>query len=313
MLDDIREKLTRAKGLLREKQRINSSLNEALAILSQEQRKCNQHKAILAKEELDVKALEGLSLTGVFYSLLGTRQDLMESEKQEYLAAKLKFEESVEAVADAQREVNQLREQLEHYQGVQEDYERLVKDKERILAEGGGRQAERLLQLSEQLADLDADRKELQEAVDAGAAAERSLQAVHSELQSAEGWGTWDMLGGGTLATWAKHSKIDSAKAEARTAQRKLQKFRQELADAGQRLHVSLGEIGGFTTFADYFFDGLIADWVVQSKIAEASKACLTAKNRVTAALRECRRRLQETGAAHAQAEQERRSLIEQA
>jgi len=29
-------------------------------------------------------------------------------------------------------------------------------------------------------------------------------------------------------------------------------------------------EIGDFLTFADYFFDGLIADWLVQSKIQDA-------------------------------------------
>jgi hypothetical protein len=29
-------------------------------------------------------------------------------------------------------------------------------------------------------------------------------------------------------------------------------------------------EIGDFETFADYFIDGLIIDWVVQSKISES-------------------------------------------
>lgn len=52
-------------------------------------------------------------------------------------------------------------------------------------------------------------------------------------------------------------------------AKRALQSFRKELADVDQRLHLSL-EIGDFLTFADYFFDGLIADWLVQSKIQDA-------------------------------------------
>ena len=29
-------------------------------------------------------------------------------------------------------------------------------------------------------------------------------------------------------------------------------------------------EIGTFLTFADFFFDGIIADWMVQNKIQEA-------------------------------------------
>ena len=52
----------------------------------------------------------------------------------------------------------------------------------------------------------------------------------------------------------------------AHTAQRHLRSFQKELADADERLGVSL-DIGGFATFADYFFDGLIADWIMQSKI----------------------------------------------
>ncbi|NLC11365.1 MAG: hypothetical protein GX767_03820 [Firmicutes bacterium] len=29
-------------------------------------------------------------------------------------------------------------------------------------------------------------------------------------------------------------------------------------------------DIGGFTTFADFFFDGLIVDWIVQSRINDS-------------------------------------------
>ncbi|TWU47299.1 hypothetical protein Poly51_50990 [Rubripirellula tenax] len=68
------------------------------------------------------------------------------------------------------------------------------------------------------------------------------------------------------LTTMAKHSKMDAAKSQARISQRKLMQFEEELADADERLHVSL-QIDGFSKFADYFFDGLIADWIVQSKI----------------------------------------------
>ncbi|MCR4657451.1 MAG: hypothetical protein K5770_14685 [Lachnospiraceae bacterium] len=33
-------------------------------------------------------------------------------------------------------------------------------------------------------------------------------------------------------------------------------------------------EIGGFLTFADFFFDGFIADILVQSKIGKAQRQC---------------------------------------
>lgn len=111
--------------------------------------------------------------------------------------------------------------------------------------------------------------KEIQEAIQAANHALACLRQADAYLQSAKNWGLFDMLGGGALTTFFKHSKMDDARYEMERAKRALQSFRKELADVDQRLHLSL-EIGGFLTFADYFFDGLIADWLVQSKIQDA-------------------------------------------
>ena len=110
--------------------------------------------------------------------------------------------------------------------------------------------------------------KEIQEAIQAANHALACLSQADAYLQSAKNWGLFDMLGGGALTTFFKHSKMDDARYEMERAKRALQGFRKELADVDQRLHLSL-EIGDFLTFADYFFDGLIADWLVQSKIQD--------------------------------------------
>lgn len=111
--------------------------------------------------------------------------------------------------------------------------------------------------------------KEIQEAIQAANHALACLRQADAYLQSAKNWGLFDMLGGGALTTFFKHSKMDDARYEMERAKRALQGFRKELADVDQRLHLSL-ETGDFLTFADYFFDGLIADWLVQSKIQDA-------------------------------------------
>lgn len=111
--------------------------------------------------------------------------------------------------------------------------------------------------------------KEIQEAIQAANHALACLRQADAYLQSAKNWGLFDMFGGGALTTFFKHSKMDDARYEMERAKRALQGFRKELADVDQRLHLSL-EIGDFLTFADYFFDGLIADWLVQSKIQDA-------------------------------------------
>ncbi len=294
MLSEINERLMEAKERVRSARKLEAMLREAQQSLPAEQNKCSTLRERLASEKSDVDKLEGLSLTGLFYNVLGTKEAHLKREKQEYLAAKLKYDESAQAVEETREEVQRLRDELAPFAHVDAEYDRLIKEKEKLLVGATDDKAEKLLALSEKLADLRSDRKELQEAIKAGEAASGSLQQVSSHLRSAANWGTWDILGGGMISTMAKHSKIDSAKQHAHYAQRQLRRFREELADAGQRLKVSL-EIGGFSKFADFFFDGLIADWVVQSKIQHTSSACSTAISSVTSAVNECRRRLAET------------------
>ena len=68
-----------------------------------------------------------------------------------------------------------------------------------------------------------------------------------------------------------KHVKIGEASRCLERAKSDLRIFQKELRDveAIQNLQI---DIGGFLTFADFFFDGLIADWLVQSKIQNARK-----------------------------------------
>jgi hypothetical protein len=312
MFDELNLRLTQTKERIRSKQKLEAMLAQVQATLRQTEARSSELKGRLANEKADVEKLESLSLTGMFYSMLGTKREHLDKEKQEYLAAKLKYDESVDAVNDLQVERTRIQQELESFESVEQDHTRLIKEKERLLANSQDPRADRLLEFSEQLADLASDEKELAEAIRAGESALRALRDVQGDLQSAANWGTWDMLGGGILSTMAKHSKIDSAKQRAHTAQRQLRRFQEELAEAGQRLNVSL-EIGGFSKFADFFFDGLIADWVVQSKIREASSACSSTVSRVSSAVGECRRRLTEIGRERTEIDQQRHALIEQA
>ena len=109
----------------------------------------------------------------------------------------------------------------------------------------------------------------------------------------------------------AKHSRIDAARAHAHEAEEHLRSFEKELADANERLGLSLN-IGTFATFADYFFDGLIADWVMQSKVQRASSACSSAMTRVSDVLGQCSSRMAEVEKAAAETRNRQREFLEQ-
>lgn len=111
--------------------------------------------------------------------------------------------------------------------------------------------------------------RERQEAIDAGERALDSLYGVRKELESAGNWGMLDMFGGGMFTTFVKHSKMNDAQRYMERAKRDLAAFSRELADVSETLNINSGD---FLTFADYFFDGFVADMMVQSRIRDAQR-----------------------------------------
>lgn len=116
---------------------------------------------------------------------------------------------------------------------------------------------------------MENNRKEIGEAVAAGERALNSLYEAQEKLKSARGWGMLDMFGGGFLSDVMKHSKIEAAARCMEDARYHMQIFQRELRDVNLSLNLRM-DIGGFLSFADFFFDGLVADYLVQSKIASA-------------------------------------------
>lgn len=113
--------------------------------------------------------------------------------------------------------------------------------------------------------------KEINEAIDSGERALVSLRTAQEKLNSARNWGIFDMLGGGLIADIIKHSKMNDASTYLEEAKRDLLVFQKELQDVQETIDLKV-DVDGFLTFADFFFDGIIMDYVVQSKIAEARK-----------------------------------------
>ena len=111
--------------------------------------------------------------------------------------------------------------------------------------------------------------RERQEAIDAGERALDSLYGVRKELESAGNWGLLDMFGGGMFTTFVKHSKMNDAQRYMERAKRDLAAFSRELSDVSETLNINSGD---FLTFADYFFDGFLADMMVQSRIHDAQR-----------------------------------------
>ncbi len=123
--------------------------------------------------------------------------------------------------------------------------------------------------------------QEIREAIEAADYALLCLDKAESHLKSASNWGLIDMFGGGFLSTMIKHRKMNDAEEDMNAAKNALRRFSRELEDVHQFIDFQFNT-ADFLSFADYFFDGLVADWLVQNRITEAKRQVNEAKQRVS-------------------------------
>ena len=135
----------------------------------------------------------------------------------------------------------------------------------------------------------DIERREIQEAISAADDALYHLESARKYLGSAGNWGLLDIFGGGMITGLVKHSKMGNAEREVQEAKYALQKFSKELRDVSGYSSIHIND---FLTFADFIFDGFLADVLVQSKISEAKRQCDDAIRQVTAIRRELEAKL---------------------
>lgn len=107
--------------------------------------------------------------------------------------------------------------------------------------------------------------KEKREAIEAGEEALEYLYDAKRELDSARGWGIWDIIGGGFIVSAVKHSKMNNAKNSISKAQVAIKRFNKELKDVTD-IDNTLG-VGLLGTIFDFCDDDFLADLYVQSKI----------------------------------------------
>lgn len=263
----------------------------------------------LRKEEGDVEVLERGGLRSFLAGLAGDREERLDRERREAVAAKLRYDQAVQDVDYLDRQIRDLLRERDELQAQKARRDALLGEKEALLKAQGGQRGERLAELERRMAQLRGQCREREEAQRAGREAELALSAVLDSLDRASGFGTWDMLGGGLFVTMAKHESLDDARAGISRAQRALSDLRAELADVGD-IQVPQVSVGEFATFADYFFDGLIADWAVQSSIHQSQDRVSEVHVHVLAALRRLEELERQQEAQAAALEEERAGLL---
>ena len=103
--------LIQLKEKSEEKKRVESQLKKAREQENQLKTKLTGLTSQLKKEFADVERLEGNSLSSLFHNFLGNKIEKLDKERQEYLAAKLKYESCKNELEQLKIETNKLEKQ----------------------------------------------------------------------------------------------------------------------------------------------------------------------------------------------------------
>ena len=306
------EKLRELQAQVARQEKLRAVVEELYRSIDQLEERERELASVRAREQADVDRLEGRSLAAFFYGLTGSKDDRLEKERQEARAAAVKHDAVVRQLDDAREELRVRRNERDALSGCEQRYQDALWEKAQAVKREDPVRGAEILRLEEEIGRLDRQSVELAEAVAAGDQALNQVDQVLGHLDSAEGFGAWDLLGGGFFADLAKHSELDQAQGEIEQLQVDLNHFRTELADVTIRADMQV-QIDGFLRFADYFFDGLFADWAVMDRIQQAKSQVSDTRAQIVFVLDRLDRMGRETEKTRAQCKAKLDALIVQA
>jgi len=230
-----------------------------------------QLQQALQVELSDVSRLEEVSLTKLWATLRGNVADRLAIERAEADVAGIAVASAQSRLDRAVAEDARVRREHDALRGADRAYADALAAFETAVLAVGGRDAEELTALAEQLGVTQARHREVAEAVDALNTARTALDAALAKLDSAGRWSTYDTFFGGGLV-----SDIGQALEHRMTRPKRSGRSTEPWSGSPS----SVADIGGATidgvdvsqTLAvfDVLFDNIVSDWMVRERISDA-------------------------------------------
>ena len=228
-----------------------------------------QLEKVKQSEQADVDRLERGSLAAFFYQVVGRMDEKLDKEQQEAYAARGRYDAAARELASIDADLARLEARLKGLSGCEQRYQDALMERFREIKETNSPAAQELMESESRVVELKLRRREIREAVQAGNTALKQAGAVLESLDSARGWSTMDLVGGGIWSDLAKYDHLDEAQEQVEQLQVDLRRFKTELADVEINADIQV-TIEGFLRFADFFFDNLFTDWEVRDRIDQS-------------------------------------------
>lgn len=302
----------------------SSRLRELRRTLRELDRRSKDISARVRREVKDVDRLEGATFASAYHSILGDKPEALAKERGEALHARELHDRVRAQMFALDAEKRALLSRVKALEGVEDRLSEHCEGLERDLAARDPVLRTALDALRSREVGFHSRLTRLDTACAAADKAKSALDTVIEALSTANGWGQIDVLGGGLLTTAIKHQHIDRARSNLARAESALRELNRRLDDAGdedtgstseaslEKTDARIGlDIGGCLSLADYFLDGFIVDWTVQSRIHAALDRMRAIAAHVKRIRAELTTRVKHTQRALADVRAERRAFVE--
>lgn len=247
--------------LTEEKKVVEQKLKDTTEEQQEKDSQLHTFLSTMKKELKDVENLETSTLSTLFTKVTGKFEEKLIKEQEEYLQAKLHYD-------DKKNELDHLNEKEKRLQyELSKLNQEISAIKESLLQDypEGVQFSKEMEKRKEQLFHL---RRELEEALDAVHRVMEYAEMAIQELLSARGWSTYDtFFGGGLLADLAKYNRLDEANKAISKISAASKEMKKELRDVEMTLEHNLETVSGSDQFFDIAFDNIFSDWSIRGKI----------------------------------------------
>lgn len=177
-------------------------------------------------EQADVDCLEGHSLAAFFYQVIGKMDEKLDKERQEAYAARVKYDSALHDLSSVDADLAQIQNRLAQLSDCERQYQTALSEKIKIIKASAHPAAQQFAESESRIAALKVQKRELLEAINAGKVALNTVNEVLETLDNAEGWSTWDVMGGGLGVDLAKYAELDNAQEQVEQLQVELRRFK---------------------------------------------------------------------------------------
>lgn len=237
------------------------------------------------KEENDVQKIEN-GLGGLMWSVLGRKEEMLDKERREAYAAKVRYDSAVTQMEILEKSIKNYTDELAAIEGDRQQYLEEINSEISLIRNGRPLTEKDRSLLEGYMETLVAQNAEIQQALDEGEQSVYIIDDVLKYLDKASDMCTVDFFMDNILVDMIKHENLDKAQDAIYALQAQLRRFRSEMVDVDISADVEVN-LDEFTRFADIFWDTWFTDWEVSDKVTDSINSIRKIRSRVEGAVKD--------------------------